>query len=124
MRALSLMVVATACSTVLAHGEERALTGAQIRELLPRITVMGEATTQHFSASGETTYTDHGRKSYGRWSVEGDLYCSTWPPNEAKSCHAVNIEEGPPDGGPATIIWINAAGERAVNMIEDKDQRK
>jgi hypothetical protein len=122
MRALSLMVVATACSTVLAHGEERALTGAQIRELLPRITVKGEATTQDFAASGETIFTDHGKKTSGRWSVEGDQYCSTWPPNAAKSCYGVSIEEGPPDGGPATIIWINAAGERAVNIIEDKDK--
>jgi hypothetical protein len=118
------MVLAVVLAPLAVHAEERVLTGPQIRELLPRITVKGEATTQHFSASGETTYTDHGKTSSGRWSVEGDQYCSTWPPNDAKSCYGVSIEEGPPDGGPATIIWINAAGERAVNIIEDKDKPK
>ncbi len=124
MRTPSLLLLAIALTPLPAQAEERALNGAQIRELLPRITVKGEATTQQFSASGETTYTDHGKKSAGRWSVEGDQYCSTWPPNDAKSCYGVSIEEGPPDGGPATIIWINAAGERAVNIIEDKDKPK
>jgi hypothetical protein len=124
MRAHSLILAAALLAPLAANAEERALTGPQIKELLPRITVKGEATVQHFSPTGETTYTDHGRESRGRWSVEGDLYCSTWPPNEAKSCYGVNIEEGPPDGGPATIIWVNAAGERAVNIIEDKDKPK
>ena len=82
MRAPSLVLLATLLVPFAANAEERALSGAQIKEFLPRIIVKGEATTQRFSASGETTYTDHGRESHGRWSVEGDLYCSTWPPME------------------------------------------
>jgi hypothetical protein len=123
MRAPSLMLLVSALASTAAHGTERILTGAQIKELLPRIIVRGEATTQLFSAAGETVFTDHGKESIGRWSVEGDQYCSTWPPNGAKACHGVSIDEGPPDGGPAAIIWINAAGERAVNIIEDKDPK-
>jgi hypothetical protein len=103
-----------------AHAEERVLTGDEIRALLPAIVVRGEASEQEFSPSGETIFTDHGKKSTGRWTVEGGRYCSTWPPNAAKACYAVSFEEGPPDGGPAAIIWIDEGGGRTVNIVEYK----
>jgi hypothetical protein len=107
-----------------AGAEERNLAGAQIRALLPTIIVRGNGTSQSFSASGETTYSDHGRDSHGRWSVEGDLYCSVWPPNESKACYGVSVEEGPPDGGPATIIWSAPSGERIINITAAKEAQK
>jgi hypothetical protein len=107
-----------------AGAEERSLAGAQIRALLPTIIVRGNGTVQTFSASGETTYSEHGRDSHGRWSVEGDLYCSLWPPNETKACYSIAVEEGPPDGGPSTIIWSDPSGERIINIIAAKETQK
>ena len=77
-----------------ANAEERILSGEEIRTLLPTVTVRGEASEQQFSASGETALTDHGKKSTGRWTVEGDRYCSTWPPNEARGRRAVSPVSG------------------------------
>jgi hypothetical protein len=72
----------------------------------------------------KTTYADHGRDSHGRWSVEGDRYCSVWPPNESKACYAVSVEEGPPDGGPSTIIWEDPSGERVINIIAAREAQQ
>jgi hypothetical protein len=107
-----------------AAAEERSLDGTEILALLPTIIVRGNGTSQSFAASGETTFADHGRDSHGRWSVEGDRYCSVWPPNETKACYAVSVEDGPPDGGPATIIWTDAAGERVINIIAPKEAQE
>jgi hypothetical protein len=123
MRAASLALLLIV-SVSPAAAEERNLAGAQIRALLPTIIVRGNGTSQTFSASGETTYADDGRDSHGRWSVEGDLYCSVWPPNETKACYGIAVEEGPPDGGPATIIWSDPSGERIINIIAAKEAQK
>ena len=101
--------------------EERMLEGDEIRALLPTIMARGNGSEQLFSATGETTFSDQGRDSVGRWTVEGDRYCSFWPPNQSKACYAIGFEEAPPDGGAATIIWIDAAGERTINVIADKE---
>lgn len=123
MRTVSLAILLLASSHP-AEAEERKLVGLEIRALLPTIIVRGNGTSQSFSASGETTYSDHGRDSRGRWSVEGDLYCSVWPPNESKACYAVSVEEGPPDGGPSTIIWEDPSGERVINIIAAKEAQQ
>jgi hypothetical protein len=104
--------------------EERMLKGDEIRALLPTIIARGNGSEQHFSIAGETTYSDQGRDSFGRWTVEGDRYCSVWPPNETKACYGVSVEEGPPDGGPATIIWTDAAGDRVIEVIAHKEAQK
>jgi hypothetical protein len=123
MRAASLALLLIVSASP-AAAEERSLGGAEIRALLPTIIVRGNGTAQTFSASGETTYSEHGRDSHGRWSVEGDLYCSVWPPNETKACYGIAVEEGPPDGGPATIIWSDPSGERIINIIAAKEAQK
>jgi hypothetical protein len=123
MRAVSLAILLLASSHP-AEAEERKLAGSEIRALLPTIIVRGNGTSQSFSASGETTYSEHGRDNHGRWSVEGDLYCSVWPPNESKACYSIAVEEGPPDGGPSTIIWSDPSGERTINIIAAKEAQK
>jgi hypothetical protein len=123
MRAASLAILLLASSHS-AGAEERSLAGAQIHALLPTIIVRGNGTAQTFSASGETTYSEHGRDSHGRWSVEGDLYCSVWPPNETRACYGIAVEEGPPDGGPSTIIWSDPSGERIINIIAPKEAQE
>ncbi len=44
-------------------------------------------TTQDFRASGRTLYTYKGRESWGYWRVQGDQYCSQWPPNDLWACY-------------------------------------
>jgi hypothetical protein len=36
---------------------------------------------QVFDSDGTTTYTEHGRPSAGTWYVEGQAFCSFWPPS-------------------------------------------
>lgn len=46
-------------------------------------------TFQDFRASGATLYTFKGRESWGYWRVEGDQYCSQWPPNDLWACYGM-----------------------------------
>lgn len=97
-------------------GEVR-LDGAQIRALLPDIIAHGAASRQVFSASGATTYTNHGRDSFGMWRVQGDQYCSQWPPSGNWVCYDVLLGEGAPE----TIIWVDVGGGRLINTLERRD---
>jgi hypothetical protein len=44
---------------------------------------------QGFAADGTTQHEVGGRSSAGRWRIEGDRYCSSWPPGESWACYAV-----------------------------------
>jgi hypothetical protein len=48
--------------------------------------------TQNFYADGRTLYESGGSPSWGTWRVEGDRYCSRWPPRDAWDCYAVEAE--------------------------------
>lgn len=66
-----------------------ALTGAEIvTALTARHLVYEGGATQQFNADGSTIYED-GSVSSGRWRVEGDLYCSVWPPSDRWTCYGV-----------------------------------
>lgn len=47
-----------------------------------------ESAWQDFRASGRTLY-NAGSDSWGYWHVQGDRYCSQWPPNALWACYAV-----------------------------------
>jgi hypothetical protein len=92
------------------------LTGEEIAELLPKIIASGEQTRQTFSAAGATTYTDRGRDTYGSWRVQGDKYCSQWPPADGWACYGVEY-----DADAATLVWIDGGGDRTVNSVTPKN---
>ena len=73
--------------------EWRPLDGAGIRAALTGRIVDYEAAWQRFAASGQTLY-NAGRDNWGTWRVEGDSYCSKWPPGDAWTCYAVDTDAG------------------------------
>ncbi len=40
--------------------------------------------TQSFAPSGDTSY-DSGHLQAGRWRIDGDRYCSVWPPSDQRA---------------------------------------
>ncbi|MEP0940455.1 MAG: hypothetical protein ABJH63_09710 [Rhizobiaceae bacterium] len=91
------------------------LNGEAIADLLPKIIALGEQTRQTFSAAGATTYTDRGRDTYGSWRVQGDKYCSQWPPADGWACYGVEY-----DASTARLVWIDGGGDRTVNSVKPK----
>jgi hypothetical protein len=80
------------------------LEGDAIRAALTgRVLDYGSA-WQDFRASGRTLY-NAGADSWGTWTVQGDRYCSQWPPNAAWACYDVDISS---DG---EAIRFRGAGE-------------
>jgi len=63
------------------------MTGADIRSALEGRTLRYDNATQDFRASGKTLYTTNGRDSWGNWRVQGDRYCSQWPPADLWACY-------------------------------------
>jgi len=112
MRIATAILLLAAAVPALA-GEERPLAGSEISALLTGQTVIGEGTRQEFRASGHTLYSD-GRDSWGYWRVEGDRYCSQWPPQEGWTCYAMRSWE---DGGRVWVVWIGESGTRFEGHI-------
>ncbi len=81
-----LVVIST---SALSLAEERQLTGEAISNLLPDIKAKGSNYSQTLTQNGLTTYVYDGRPSEGRWMVQGNQYCSTWPPNNIVECYDV-----------------------------------
>lgn len=107
------------CGTA-AASEERRLSGDEIAALLPAITATTESTRQDFATDGGTEFKDAVRTSNGRWRVQGDFYCSTWPPSNAWRCYEVHVAQRA-GSVPDVIIWIDAElGDRTVNSILPK----
>lgn len=76
-----------------AQAEEIILKAAEISTLLTDIVLQGESNgqpaNQIFQKSGATFYNAGGSQSQGTWKVEGDQYCSVWPPNPSWACYDV-----------------------------------
>jgi hypothetical protein len=69
--------------------EWQVLSGAQVRDALAaRVLGYADGATQNFFADGRTLY-EKGSPSWGRWRVEGDRYCSVWPPSDRWACYGV-----------------------------------
>ena len=66
-----------------------ALSGDEIRTVLTDRKLAYENAWQEFRSSGRTLYTA-GADSWGYWRVEGDQYCSQWPPNDLWACYAMD----------------------------------
>ena len=88
---------------------ERLLTGSEVLLLLSDATLIsnkeGKNIKQIFQKGGMTLYIENGAQSQGLWKIDGDKYCSQWPPSEIWSCFAMTR-----DG--STIIFNSANGTR------------
>ena len=111
-----LMAAAAVLMCKSAMAAPKLLSGEEIAALLPTIIALSPQSRQTFSAAGPTTYTDRGRDTFGSWRVQGDKYCSEWPPAGGWSCYAVEYD---PDT--ATLIWIDGGGHRTINTVEPKN---
>lgn len=72
-----------------AAGDWQVLRGEAVRNALAaRVLGYAGGETQTFFADGRTLY-DASSPSWGRWRVDGDLYCSQWPPADRWDCYGV-----------------------------------
>ena len=68
------------------------LTGDEIEATLDDTTwVYDGGAVQTFYASGRTLY-NAGQDSWGSWRVQGDQYCSEWPPNAGWDCYNMDTD--------------------------------
>lgn len=88
MRMLVLAALVLAHSAPVAAGEWQRLDGAEIDSALSGRSLIYDGAKQVFYASGRTLY-DAGQPSWGYWRVEGDKYCSQWPPGQRWDCYAL-----------------------------------
>jgi len=93
---------------------DRALSGAEISQLLTGAEVVGENNRQKFFDSGRTLYSD-GRDSWGYWRVEGDRYCSQWPPQQGWVCYDMRTWEA---DGRIWVAWIGDSGARFDGYLQ------
>lgn len=70
----------------------RAMTGAEISEALTGRKLVYGMAWQEFRASGATLY-NAGEDSWGYWRVEGDRYCSQWPPRGEWDCYVMETDD-------------------------------
>lgn len=88
MRFLAAVLVALMPVVVQAQEWQR-LTGEAVRAALSGRTLAYESgATQSFRADGGTTYVTDS-ESLGQWRVEGDRYCSVWPPSDRWTCYGI-----------------------------------
>lgn len=110
-----LVIVLALLATVPSRAaEERPLSGTEIARLLTGAEVIGEGTRQVFYESGRTLYND-GRDSWGHWRVEGDRYCSQWPPQAGWTCYDMLSWE---EKDRVWMRWIGDSGARFDAYIE------
>ncbi len=62
------------------------LRGAEIAVALDGRGLDYDGANQRFFASGRTLY-NAGEDSWGYWRVNGDKYCSQWPPGQVWDCY-------------------------------------
>ena len=70
----------------------------------------GHASEQVFQRSGATFYSAGDAQSQGQWKIEGNKYCSAWPPNPSWACYDVT-NDGP------TVTFISSSGGRTVMSL-------
>lgn len=89
---------------------ELKLSGAEIQAILSDKIIYGKDIEQIFQKSGTTFYSSGGGQSQGNWKVEGDQYCSQWPPNQAWACYDMTK-----DGN--KIAFISKDGQRTEMSV-------
>ena len=69
------------------------LSGDEIREALTDRRLQYANAWQEFNASGRTLY-NAGEDSWGYWRIQGDQYCSMWPPSDLWACYSFSKDGG------------------------------
>ena len=90
---LVLGLIAAAGAAFAAYAEEtwRKLGADELNKALAARTVAYEnGASQTFDIAGSTSY-DSGTFSAGKWKIDGDRYCSVWPPSEKWACYDVEV---------------------------------
>ncbi len=82
-----------------AQASETKLTSAAMQTILSDKILYGKDAEQIFQKSGVTFYLSGGSQSQGNWKIDGEKYCSQWPPNEAWACYDITQ-----DGNKITFI--------------------
>ena len=109
--AIGLCLASPACA-----GDWQALSGAGIAEALEgRELTYENGAVQVFRESGATTYRAGSGLSEGRWRVEGDEYCSNWPPAASWSCYALER-----DAETGRLRFAGASGDMTVGSYSDE----
>ena len=112
-------IVAAGVAT--ANGET--LTRGAIEPALNDVTIWYEplspaSARQYFNRNGETPYIDEaGAKTFGRWLVRGDQYCSQWPPSDRYVCYGVE-REITPEGAPRITFISGGDGKRYTGIAK------
>jgi hypothetical protein len=108
---LATLLILPALSQEARAGEEP-LTGAEITAALAGNTAFGEQDgtkwKQYFAADGSTTYiAGDDDPSPGKWRVDGDAFCSLWPPATSWDCYDMT---GDLSANPPSVTWIYQGG--------------
>ncbi len=96
------------------RGDWRPLYGFEIKEALSSRTLRYGEITQDFYASGRTFY-NAGTPSWGYWRVQGDRYCSQWPPQTEWACYELSLHA---DG--RRLRFTGAGGDVSEGVYSDK----
>jgi hypothetical protein len=110
---IALLAAALAAPSFALAGETR-LDHKAILATLTGATIEGSDWSQTFEKGGATEYVSQGKTSNGRWDVQGDQYCSMWPPSDQWTCYAVASAVA---NGVTTISWIGADGSRESGRL-------
>ncbi|MEO0497547.1 MAG: hypothetical protein AAF141_09285 [Pseudomonadota bacterium] len=71
---------------------------------------------QFFAADGSTRYYSGSRPaSLGEWRIQGDQYCSLWPPSEKWDCYDVVQKDN-------MIVWRRDGAEPDVSIVYEGDR--
>ena len=107
-RIVSIVTICFGMAAAAAQADERPLKGPEIDALISGNTVTGQNINgiwkQFFNVNGETIYVAPEKPpSYGEWNLQGDKFCSKWPPSDHYVCYVVT---GDLDAKPKMITWI------------------
>ena len=112
----TILIVSMCLTAALAFAEPVMMDGPAIRDALSGKIVAGDQNgrkwRQVFHAGGATEYSEtNGRPSspsQGGWRVQGDRYCSVWPPSDVWACYDMAM-----DGEEILFIESNGTEWRA-----------
>ena len=111
MRRFALICAVLLAGPVLAE-PWRVLSGAEVQVALEGRTLIYENATQDFRASGRTLYVFGGEDSWGYWRVEGDAYCSQWPPSDLWACYEIAVWQD-------NVRFVGSGGDSTVGVYAD-----
>ncbi|MEM7169765.1 MAG: hypothetical protein AAF530_06320 [Pseudomonadota bacterium] len=108
MRAAVLIAIFVILGTITAKAGEQKLSGTEIIEALSGKTAFGTQKgtpwKQFFDPNGATTFiSGDDAPSTGRWQIQGDAFCSLWPPSGDWDCYDMT-------GAGDQVTWIYQGG--------------